>query len=199
MATSKLNEMLKDQTTPDDVKKSIKWLMGRIAFLQKNKTIPGALNSGSFVNSRLFNFGEMYLYHYDAKWKNKLPYWDAFPLVIPVKVLEDGWQGLNLHYLPPQMRISFLDQLVQYAKFAPGEKRMRMQITYNILENSTRLSSYIPCFKRYLHNHVDGRMMRIMPEEWHFAAYMPIAQWQKASAQKVYAESRKAINNRNNP
>jgi len=58
-----------------------------------------------------FGVGNMYMFFYDPKTKDTLPYYDAFPLVIPIEPAEGGFYGLNLHYLPPVLRAKFLDAL----------------------------------------------------------------------------------------
>ena len=35
--------------------------------------------------------GKMYFYSYDAKTKDKLPYFDKFPLVLPIEEYRDGF------------------------------------------------------------------------------------------------------------
>jgi hypothetical protein len=52
--------------------------------------------------------GRMYFYFYDPKTKDSLPYYDRFPLVIPIERYSDGFLGLNLHYIHPKQRIIFL-------------------------------------------------------------------------------------------
>ena len=48
--------------------------------------------------------GGMFMYYYDPKWKDKLPYYDQFPLTIMVEKAPGGFYGLNLHYLNPILR-----------------------------------------------------------------------------------------------
>ena len=55
--------------------------------------------------------GRMYMYFYDPKYKETLPYYDRFPLIILVDKVEGGFTGLNLHYLPPNLRAKFFDKL----------------------------------------------------------------------------------------
>ena len=57
-------------------------------------------------------FGSMYMYFYDAKHKETLPYYDKFPLTIPVGPAPGGFYGLNLHYLPLPLRAKALDALL---------------------------------------------------------------------------------------
>ena len=46
------------------------------------------------------------------KLKNKLPYYDRFPLTLPIEQYSDGFLGINLHYLSILMRIRLLDRLM---------------------------------------------------------------------------------------
>ena len=41
--------------------------------------------------------GSMQMFFYDPKTKDKLPYYDAFPLIIVVGPAEGGFYGINLH------------------------------------------------------------------------------------------------------
>ena len=55
--------------------------------------------------------GKMYFYFYDPKTKDSMPYYDRFPLVIPIERYNDGFLGLNLHYIHPKYRMILLDKL----------------------------------------------------------------------------------------
>lgn len=162
-------------------KASWTWLLGRVSYFQKNKSVPGAMNAGNFRQSNLFLVGEMFLYHYDPKWKDTLPYYDIFPLVIPIKTYSDGFLGLNLHYLPYNARIGFLNKLLDLAYTPPGDARTRLRISYEILRDSVKFNAYLPCLKRYLVDHVRGRMLKIQPHEWLMAVYLPVANWRRTN------------------
>ena len=58
------------------------------------------MRTGASQNRPVVTPGEMYMFYYDAKHKDTLPYWDRFPLVFPFSKVKDGFLGLNLHYLP---------------------------------------------------------------------------------------------------
>src|SRR5882672_6183900 len=49
--------------------------------------------------------GQLVMYSYDPKWKDVLPYYDRYPVVIPIELKPDRMLGLNLHYLPPRVRL----------------------------------------------------------------------------------------------
>lgn len=177
-------------------KASFTWLAGRIMHLYKNQSIPGAINARNFTKSHLFAPGDVYIYHYDPKLKDILPYYDKFPLIVVLKVYEDGFLGLNLHYLPPDVRMVFMNKLISLARVnpaVPGANTVRMQISYDLMVSSQRFSAHVPCVKRYLVGHVRSRMLRIFPHEWELVIHMPFEAFTKASKQQVWAESRKKI------
>ena len=57
--------------------------------------------------------GNMFMFFYDPKHKDTLPYYDSFPLVIPFSRAEKGFLGLNLHYIPPILRAKLLEGLLE--------------------------------------------------------------------------------------
>ena len=58
----------------------------QINALQNNNRAVGVVEPGS-----------MYLFKYDAKYKAKLPYWDAMPLIFPFKKTSNGFVDGSLH------------------------------------------------------------------------------------------------------
>lgn len=130
--------------------------------------------------------GQMYMYRYDPKWKQKLPFWDVFPLTIPIHYYRNGFLGLNLHYVPPRARKELLDALTNYAI---GENyRRRFRISYLILRSSIRNSLIAPCVKRYLYSHVRTRFQLVHHTEWHYAVRLPtrMLQFRGATPQTVW-------------
>ena len=57
--------------------------------------------------------GSMNMFYYDPKTKETLPFYDRFPLAIIVGPAEGGFYGLNLHYLPMNLRAKLLDALLE--------------------------------------------------------------------------------------
>lgn len=174
-------------------KASFTWLAGRLMHLYQNKSIPGAMAPRNYQNSQLFAPGDVYMYHYDPKLKATLPYYDKFPLTIILQIYSDGFLGLNLHYLPPDIRLQFMNKCIALANIVPGYNRERMRINYDLVSSSQRFNAYVPCVKRYLIGHVRSKMLRIFPHEWHLSIYIPFEAFSKASKQKVWSDSRKMV------
>lgn len=136
--------------------------------------------------------GGMFMFFYDPKTKDQLPYYDAFPLVIVVGPAEGGFYGINLHYLPPRLRLQFFSHLmdIQSSKLTDDSK---FALTYRTLKKSSKLRYFKPCFKHYLNSHVKSRFAEVPAPEWEIATFLPTADFRKASSQKVFNDSRNMI------
>ena len=142
--------------------------------------------------SRTGLVGTMQMFFYDPKHKEKLPYYDLFPLIVVVGPAEGGFYGLNLHYLPPILRAKMLDALMETANMKATDDA-KFQITYKKLQAVSKLKWYEPCFKHYLTKHVKSKFAEVPMPEWEIATFLPTAQFRKANSKKVYADSRKRI------
>jgi len=142
-----------------------------------------------------FLMGGLYFFMYDPKGKDDLPYYDKFPLVMPLKRESDGFLGLNLHYLPIKYRINFMRKLMPLAIFNDEDEIKRIRITYAILDASKKFKEFRPCIKKYLYSHVKSRILTVEPNEWDIALYLPVQQFKKAPASKVWRESVEEIRN----
>ena len=56
--------------------------------------------------------GAFYLYQYNPKWKEILPWDDIWPLVFPFDYAKGGFYGINVHYLPPKAREALMLSLL---------------------------------------------------------------------------------------
>lgn len=137
--------------------------------------------------------GNMYMFFYDPKTKDKLPYYDKFPLVIVIEPAKGGFYGLNLHYLPPVLRARFLDSLLDVTNNNSYDESTKFKVSYSLLKKASSMKYFKPCFKHYLLDHVKSRFAKVSAPEWEIATFLPTADWEKASSNKVYTQSRRMI------
>lgn len=154
---------------------------------------------------RLKNYpllGRMYLFAYDPKWKNELPYYDTFPLVIPFDSIKtggkagtsQGFMGLNLHYLPPILRARLMNAIYHgYLSRNKLDEKTRMKLSYQLLRRVAELRFFKPCVKQYLFNYTRSKFLLIDPSEWDMAMMLPLQRFQKATTNRIYKESREII------
>jgi len=117
----------------------------------------------------------MYFYHYDPKYKDVLPVYDKFPLVIPMEMYSDGFLGLNLHYLDPYNRLALLDRLLDFANNDKYNDSTKLNLSYDLLTRSRRYKLIEPCIKRYLSSHIRSSLIYIEPNSWETAIFLPTA------------------------
>ena len=135
--------------------------------------------------------GKMYFYFYDPKTKDSMPYYDRFPLVIPIEKYNDGFLGLNLHYIHPKHRMILLDKLSDTMSNDTYDEKTKLKINYRYLAAASKIFEANPCIKRYLFTQIESRFLEITADEWDIAAMLPVESFVGATTSKVYADSRK--------
>lgn len=200
MATkiSKLTELASQRSAFDYPKyssQSYKWFISKVNNLRNPVTLANQIKRETGRNTQKFIIGGLYCYYYSAKTAEKLDYWDAFPMVIPLQRYDDGFLGLNLHYLPPRIRAGFMDKLMARASFDEQDDPIKIRISYDILDAAKRYREFRPCLKRYLYQNIASRILKIQPNEWETAVFLPTKQFQKASAKEVWQDSIHEIKN----
>ncbi len=149
------------------------WLGGKIASMRIPSNRANILNDAKRISPRTF-IGRMYIFAYDAKFKETLPVWDKFPLVIPMETYDDGFLGLNLHYLDPMSRLVLLDKLNDFINNDKYDNTTKFNLSYSLLSSSRRYNIIEPCIKRYLFQHVVSSMIYIEPDNWETAIFLPV-------------------------
>lgn len=137
--------------------------------------------------------GKMVFFKYDAKTKDKLPYWDQFPLIFPFRIQGSYTLGMNMHYLPPVERARLMYSLYSVINSTKLDTNSRLLITYKVLNESTKYVYFKPCIKKYLTTYIRSRLMIIDPKQWNNVLMMPLANFMKASEYKVWDDSLEKI------
>jgi hypothetical protein len=139
------------------------------------------------------SLGRMMLFRYDPKTADSLPYFDKFPLIIPFKRLNNGFMGINFHYLPLDLRAKLMDGLYDYINNTNFDETTRIRITYELLSSVASLKYFRPCVKHYLNTSMRSRFLVVPPEQWDIALFLPLERFSKTTKQNVYRDSRKII------
>ena len=140
-----------------------------------------------------FQPGAMAMFFYNPKTKDKLPYYDSFPLTVVVDKAPGGFYGLNLHYLPPMLRAKFLDVLLDNTNNKYYDETTRLKMNYQTLASATKFKEFKPCIKHYLTGQMRSRLIYINPTEWDVALFLPTARFVGATQAQVFKDSRKII------
>jgi len=183
---------------PEDIRQARKWFKEEVKRLLANPWEVDHKRMSKYTRRQPaislpqpHDIGRMFFYGYNPKTKDTLPYYDILPLIIMVKGLDDGWHGLNLHYLPPKQREILIYRLMEVMSDTKLDNYTRLKINYNLLSNVAKYRYFKPCFKRYLKTHVRSSVRPIPFRHWPKAILLPVAKFKKASITTVWADSLK--------
>ena len=170
-------------------RQSMDWLMRKV------KNVSSGATSSSILKDRNRKvseptIGRMFFFSYDPKTKDKLPFYDRFPLVLPIEQYDDGFLGLNLHYLSFKDRAGLLGALYSFRNNDKWNHTTKIQASYDLISRTSRLAIARPCIKRYLFSHVRSRFIEITADEWEIAIFLPVERFVGASSSKVHKISR---------
>ena len=167
--------------------KSTEWYRDKIKEFGTPKTLD-LIRDGKQAKSPFG--GRLNMFVYAPKFARKLPYYDTFPLVLPLESYSDGFLGINLHYLPISLRIRLLDRLNDFSSDTKFDKGTTLDISYDKVK---KIKSVKPTIHKYLSGYVRSRFRRIDADEFTIATLLPVQRFKKASANEVWKESRGMI------
>jgi len=157
---------------------SINWYKKKVADLSNRISAARLMRSGKLKNAPTFN--KLHFFRYDPKLKAVLPYYDTFPLVMPIQSAPGGFLGINFHYLPIPLRMRLLETL---------DKR-GFRGDYRKLKNIREIK---PTLKHYLKRQFVSGFLELEEDDYAPSIFMPVAQFRKASASQVWRDSRRMI------
>lgn len=168
-------------------KEALDWYKGKIENIVKGDKTKDP--SKIFTRSAAPEIGKMYMYVYDPKYKDVLPFYDMYPLVFPINFYNDGFLAINLHYLPPGARAGLLNALMKVSNNNKYDDSTKLNISYDLLRAySNQFKGYENCVKRYLFAHVRSSFHLVSPADWEKAVMLPLQRW-KVNSNKRYAGS----------
>ena len=164
------------------------WYRNAVSLIA-DRTSQNRLMREGRVNARP-SVGRMNFFVYDPKYKKTLPFYDTFPLVLPLEPIKGGFMGLNFHYLPYPLRFRLLERVQRYANNNQFDSTTKIEATYNDVASINLIR---PAIKKYLYKQVQSGFRRIDVDEMAIAVYLPVADFKKRSIGSVFADSRRKI------
>ena len=181
---------IKDSAEGRDL--STRWYRAKVSALGgTSMTAETHIEDGSATSKP--NYGMMNLFSYRPSAPEKLPYYDIFPLSIPVAKHRDGFTGINFHYLSIPMRVKLLDTLVE--AFWENNK---VQMSWRQI-SGLRLAR--PIVRRYKAKWIQSKFLRLPVEDMLIAALLPVqrfysGQWDQkrpVSSNSVWSQTRNKV------
>jgi len=172
-----------------NTKASQEWFLEKVEEMADMKTSRQQLKQHYPIAKRQI-IGQMFMFFYSPLTKNQLPYYDRFPLIILLEAQKDTFMGLNLHYLPIDLRQELYYRLLPRATTTEFNNFTRLRIDYSFLKSRRSLKAFKPCVKRYRYDQMIGKMANVPANEWELTMHLPLALFRKASLERVYKDSR---------
>ena len=137
--------------------------------------------------------GKMYMFGYDAKNKDTLDYWDAFPCTIFFSETDTIVTGINIHYLPIQYRAVLLYNLYNILGDPALSEKTRLTKSYAFLKTMAGNELIKPCIHSYLKTNFTTFLVEVPAQHWSIAVFLPTADWRGAHRNVVYADTKRKI------
>lgn len=137
--------------------------------------------------------GAMYMYKYDPKYAETLPFYDKFPCTLVFGLTNNGFMGINFHYLPYIIRGKLYDKLALIAAKYHNNNQQVMRMNWKLLGNVSKFPEVRPAVKQYLYSHVRSRFIRIDVDDWRSAILLPVDSFAKKSQAYVARDSGQQI------
>lgn len=198
----KINQSYVEQLrrAPPDAQRRALQTFNRMASDLRKLPVSGneLMKESSRLITRIYpmHIGRLCMFYYYPKLQKELPYYDRFPLIMPIEVYNDGFLGLNFHYLPNRLRAQLMDAIYDTViKDTHLNEKQRIFFSYRIMKRVIKIPNYMPTIKRYLYTHLRSRIHVLAPDAWNVALFLPLERFEKANIQRVHADSIRKIRN----
>ena len=196
MATYIFQKIAQEGQTQDfsDAEESRDWYRDKAQSI-KSVNMKRELRNRDRLYSKMVatDIGRMYMFQYDPKGKDTLPYYDVFPLIFVLEKYNDGFLGMNLHYLPPLFRARLMDRLYSIERQDNLRESKKLRLSYGLLNSVAKYKYFRPTVKRYLNSQVRSRFLWVPYEEWDIALMLPTQRFRKGKANVVWRDSKQLI------
>jgi hypothetical protein len=148
--------------------------------------------------------GRMYYYGYRPKGEATLPFYDRFPLTLVLQREAGGFLGLNFHYLHPNDRANFFNNISRFINDPEYDQNSdaRIAVTYQALKTAKTTGSakkgralefYKACTKRYYYSNIVTKVVDVPPVYWKFMLFLPIDRFSNILREEAWKKSRRMI------
>ena len=187
---------------------SIRWYRQKVQALLPKPQVRQMIREGIKTQKVTVrpNFGMMNLFYYRPKGAEKLPYYDVFPLVIPLgRRLNNGFVGINFHYLSVPQRWLLLERLSMFQ--VPSEldafdtEEGAGDVMALFWSKIRRKRGVKPIVRRYLTKYIKSYFLKIELSEMLIALSIPMerfytGKWggkKRMRPEKVFRQTRREM------
>ncbi len=187
---SKVADVVRSGTVKKEVERSAQWFQDKIKGLKGDlRNRFSSTNAAKFyreaetkvqptVLKKRIEYGDLFCYYYNPKYRNILPYYDMFPMIMLIGAEKETFLGINFHYLRPKWRAILLDRV--HAKIGRGLPKW---------SKLRQIKQIAPTIKRYRYDHIMRKVIPIEEDEQEIAIFLPTERFRKAGKANVWSDS----------
>lgn len=201
---STLSQKSSEQKKDENKTSSIKWFSTKIQKIknetkgkinpESNSTKKTILNESK--SSKTFRFkkpGYMYFFQYVPPNAKQLPFYDEFPIILSLGFTANYAIGINLHYLPPRIRLLFALQITKSMVDAKNDiSKVRIG---SLLANKTIRKYIYALSEQYYYAGIRSKIKLIGPKEFMIMSFLPMQKFKKKQSPQIYKFINQAIKN----
>lgn len=125
--------------------------------------------------------GKMYFFEYDALHKDTLPVWDRYPIIFPFGTEKKNGvsylYAINLHYLPPAMRLKAMIALLSLRNEKRYRESTKLHMTWELLKGMAGSKMFEQCVHCYRYDQLVSTFVEIPSQSWSIAVFLPLQRW----------------------
>ena len=137
--------------------------------------------------------GRMFMFVYDPKFRRTLPFYDRFPMIFILELYQDGFLGINLHYLPHKLRARLFNRLSTLRNTQSMNENTRLRLSYQVIKNATKYHSALPLVRQYKTKYIRSKLLEVHPRDWEIALFLPTEQFRKRGRLSIWAITREEV------
>lgn len=111
----------------------------------------------------MFTYNQMYYFRYYPKNFGRLPIFDQLPLMLPLLIMGQTMIGLNMHWIPGQLRVKFLQATLTLYQQMPENAKHSFHLWYRNIKYNPALSFATCAVRKYYLSHCSA--VQIIPAE----------------------------------
>ena len=173
---------------------SKKWFAGKIEKIKsvsKGQINPNTISTKKeIINeskaSKTFRFkkpGYIYFFQYFPPNVKQIPYYDEFPIILSLGFTKNQVIGLNLHLLPPRIRLLFALQIIK-SMVQSNNDISKVRIA-PLLSNRIIRKYIYAAAESYYYSGVRSKIKLVGPKEFMIMAFLPVEKFKKKQAPQV--------------
>lgn len=137
--------------------------------------------------------GKLYMFVYNPKHRVKLPYYDVFPMIFVLEVRTDSLLGINMHYLPYNLRLRLFNRLIELLSDDNMDENTRLRLSYRAIKTAAKFEPALSLIREYKAKYIRSQLLEVQPQDWEIAMFLPTATFHKAGRQTVWGKTRQQI------